>query len=379
MKFRSRLKVDLKKIKHNCAEIRKISGNKEILFMVKADAYGHGMIPVARFLYEEASVREFGCATLFEASELREQLADLNFDIFVFSDVHLEEENALEHYLKKRLIPVISDLDFLEKILSSPESRHLPISLKFNTGMNRLGIAEEYTISAIKLLKKFQRTEVHHLFTHFANASKAFHLDEQCLNQYDRFLKIKKIFLDAGIHVQNFSCANSGALTQKIGLDECTHVRPGLSMFGLSSLDEEVNCEDYHGQVVSELQTHILKVFPVKKGMTVGYNSTPVLEDGVIAILGIGYGDGFFNRYSGATVTHKGHRGFIFGRVSMDMTHVFFPNSAKNDIKAFDCVSLWGQSEGDFLNFSKECKIIPYEIFCALLPRVPRHYIDERL
>jgi alanine racemase len=144
-------------------------------------------------------------------------------------------------------------------------------------------------------------------------------------------------------------------------------------LYGPTSLNEGVT-GSYHGKVISRLETHILKVFEVKKGDEVGYNSTPCPYDGVMAILSIGYGDGFSTRYAGAHLHHKGHVGLIVGRVNMDMIQVLFHSSAKNDLKANDVFVIWGEQEGDLLKFSRETKTIPYEIFCSLLPRIPRVY-----
>jgi alanine racemase len=126
--------------------------------------------------------------------------------------------------------------------------------------------------------------------------------------------------------------------------------------------------------VLSRLETYILRTFEVKKGDPVGYGSTPCPHDGVVAILAIGYGDGFSTRYSGAHLFHNGFKGIILGRVNMDMSQVLFPLEAKGHIKAHDVFTLWGNEHDDLLNFSRETKTIPYEIFCALLPRIPRVY-----
>ena len=116
-------------------QIKKIAPRQSILFMVKADGYGHGMIPVARFACVELGIKEFGCATIQEAMNLREELNDLEFDIYVFSDIQIELHENVDIYLKKRIIPVISNVSELEYLLTNPEFRNFPLCLKFNTGM----------------------------------------------------------------------------------------------------------------------------------------------------------------------------------------------------------------------------------------------------
>lgn len=376
MKFRSRLVVNLHHLAHNLNEIKKIAPKSEILFMVKADGYGHGMIPIARYAITELGIKEFGCATISEALKLREELNELEFDIYVFSDIQLELLENADIYLKRRIIPVISNVSELDYILHNQEFRHFPICLKFNTGMNRLGLDPNDTPLIVNKLKQHGRNSVHHLIAHYANASYPMDTDDRNVFQRTRFNEIKQYFRDNGINLERTSQSNSGATEQKIGIAPGdTHVRPGLIMYGPSSVSPEfAHLSHFHGKVVSKLETYILRTFNVKKGDPIGYNSTPCPHDGVIAVLAIGYGDGFSTRYGGAHISHKGFDGVITGRVNMDMVQVLFPIEAQNHIKAHEIVTIWGENEGDLLRFSQETKTIPYELFCSLLPRVPRVY-----
>jgi alanine racemase len=373
MKFRSRLVVRLDHLKANHDQIKKMAPGSKILFMVKADGYGHGMIPVARFAATELAVNEFGCATIGEALTLREELNDLEFDIYVFSDIQLELHENADIYLKKRIIPVISNVSELEYILCTPEFKNFPICLKFNTGMNRLGLNLNDAKLVLDLLIKFKRDSIHHLISHYANASYSMNEDEHNIVQRKNFENIKQFFANSGIKLERTSQSNSGAIEQSIGLISDTHIRPGLMMYGPSSLSENIN-GSFKGQLVSKLETYILRTFDVVKGTPVGYNSTPCPEDGVIAILAIGYGDGFSNRYSGVKLYHNGFEGYLIGRVSMDMAHVFFKKDARGHIRPHEIFTIWGEQGADLGNFSKETKTIPYELFCSLLPRVPRVY-----
>lgn len=375
MKFRSRMVVNLSSLKYNYEQIKSIAPHSKVLFMVKADGYGHGMIPVARFAATELKVDEFGCATIGEALTLREELSDLQFDIYVFSDIQLELHENVDIYLKKRIIPVISNVSELDYLLTTPEFKNFPICLKFNTGMNRLGLSMSELPTIIALLKKYQRTNVHHLISHYANASFSMQTDTQNCKQRTLFESVKDEMKKNGIIIERSSQANSGSIEQKNGLQTDTHVRPGLMMYGPSALNDDLVHEShFKGKLVSKLETYILRTFEVTKGIPVGYNSTLVPEDGIIAILAIGYGDGFSNRFSGNRVYHHGEEGFIIGRVSMDMCHVFFPRSAKDKIRPHEIFTIWGEGGADLTQFSKESKTIPYEIFCSLLPRVPRVY-----
>jgi alanine racemase len=223
-------------------------------------------------------------------------------------------------------------------------------------------------------LRQHGRPSVHHLISHYANASFPMDSNERNIFQRNRFEEIKKFFRDSGITLERTSQANSGTIEQKFGFED-THIRPGLMMYGPTSLHAEFSDKGhFQGKVVSRLETYILRTFEVKKGEPIGYGSTLCPHDGIVAVLAIGYGDGFSTRYGGAHLHHKGYRGVIAGRVNMDMIQVLFPLEAKGHILAHEIFTIWGEQEGDLLNFSLETKTIPYELFCSLLPRVPRVY-----
>lgn len=374
MKFRSRLVVNLDHLAHNYSLIKKLAPNSEVLFMVKADGYGHGMIPIVRYSVTELGIVEFGCATIGEALVLREELHDLEFDIYVFSDIQLELLENADIYLKRRIIPVISNLSELDYILHTDGFQHFPICLEFNTGMNRLGLELNDASKIIARLKQHGRKSIYHLISHFANASFPMSTNERNVYQRDQFENLKKLFRDSGIALERTSQSNSGAIEQGVGFKD-THLRPGLMMYGPTSLlPEHAELGNYQGKLVSSLETYILRTFEVKMGTPIGYGSTPCPHDGIVAILAIGYGDGFSTRYCGAHLYHHGFKGVITGRVNMDMIQVLFPIEAKGKIKAHEIFTIWGKQDGDLLKFSEETKTIPYELFCSLLPRVPRVY-----
>jgi len=377
MKFRSQLVINLKNLAHNYNSIKQMAPHTEILFMVKADGYGHGMIPIARYAVEELGIKELGCASLSEALKLRVELGGLDFEIYVFSDTQLSLPENADLYLKRRIIPVISKTSDLEYILHAPEFANFPICLKFNTGMNRLGLDPSDASRVVSMLKRHNRLKVHHLISHFANSSYPMDAHERNIFQSTRYQEVKKFFTESGITLERTSQSNSGAIEQKIGFKEHgdTHIRPGLMMYGPTSLFSEFSDRGhFKGKILSKLETYIIRTFDVQAGTPVGYGSTACPTDGVIAILAIGYGDGFSTHYAGAHLYHKGFVGVIIGRVNMDMIQVLFPVEARGHVIADEVFTIWGQQDGDLLKFSEETKTIPYELFCSLLPRIPRVY-----
>jgi alanine racemase len=113
----------------------------------------------------------------------------------------------------------------------------------------------------------------------------------------------------------------------------------------------------------------------VDKGAPIGYGATPCAHDGVIAILAIGYGDGFFNSYHGAKLNYKGHEGTVVGRVNMDMTYVLFKKEVLKDLVLHDKFYIW-DSKDSLERFCGNTKTIAHEVICSLSPRVFRNYLN---
>ncbi len=127
MRFGSQLEINLSALEKNHQKIKAICKSNEMIFMVKADAYGHGLIPIVRHSVTELGIKEFGCATLGEALHLRDELNDLEFEIYVFSDVQLELKECAEIYLNRRIIPVISNREDFDYILNDSNFNRFPI------------------------------------------------------------------------------------------------------------------------------------------------------------------------------------------------------------------------------------------------------------
>jgi len=365
--------VDFSILDSNVRKLRSIAPGNKIIFMVKANAYGHGLVPVVQFAVEKLGISEFGCATSGEARTLRYSLPKLEFDIFVFSDLQIELERSSELYLNNRVMPVLSKIEDLKYVLERSDFRHFPLCLKFDTGMNRLGLPIEQQDKVITLLKSYGRSDIYHLFSHFSSTSLSVE-KKRTKSQYDKFQQLKDRFKKAGIEVKNSSMANSGAIEQRFALEE-THIRPGLMLYGPSALlDQSIAKQPWDGKIVGELRTYVIQTFEVKRGAPVGYGGTPAFDDGTVALIALGYGDGIPTYFKGAKLKHNEFNGRILGRVNMDMIQLFFPSLEKCTIKAGDSFSLWGHDANYFRDLCQQLNVIPYELMCQLLPRVPRSY-----
>jgi alanine racemase len=375
MRFGSRLAVNLDFLGENIDSLKKLCPQNNIIFMVKANGYGHGIVEVVRYALKKG-INEFGCATLAEAVNLREQIPDQQFEIYVFSDFNLNIEAEGDLFLEKRIIPVITNEHDLKIVLSNQKYRFFPLCLKFNTGMNRLGMSWDKSGEIADLIKSNGRDSVFHVMTHMACASQSHREHPLNIKQRERFDEVKQSLKSRGLTIESTSIANSGTIEQGFGLEE-THIRPGLMLYGPSSLDESIrHLSKWNGKIISALETEIIKVRSIKKGEPVGYGGTTATKDGQLAIITLGYGDGLSTNYGNSEMFFKEYTGNIFGRVNMDMAQILFPADA--DIKEKSTIQIWNEDPSRFLKLSKQTQMIPYELFCQISSRVPRVYLESR-
>ena len=371
MRSSSRLVVDLSLLESNYGALVEMCPGNDIIFMVKANAYGHGLCPITHFAHEELGIREFGCASLKEAIELRTHLRG-NFDIIVFSETCLAREDCGELYGHYRLIPLISSLDGLDLFLGNRDFRHVPLYLKFNIGMNRLGIPCLQAETVAAKIKAAGRRSIGHVMGHYSCSFLS--MDEHPINRESvkNFQQVKSALRSMGLEVEKSSSANSAAIEQGKGLEE-SHIRPGLMLYGPSGLGQEMAAQRrWKGKIISRLETEVFQVFPVSKGTPVGYGATPCPGEGVVAIIGLGYGDGFSTRYEGVKLEHQGCEGTVWGRVSMDMAQVFFAQGIRPEVG--EPFQIWGHEQDGFQRISEQSDTHYYELFCQLSSRLPRAY-----
>jgi alanine racemase len=372
MRKRSHLIVHLDHFSHNIEEIKKKAPNKEVIHMVKANAYGHGLVKIVEHSVHELGAKIFGCASMGEALYLRKHLSDLEFEVLVFSDFDLETDQ--QEILNNRIVPVISNLDDLTTFLSRSELKFVPLYLKFNTGMNRLGIRMDELEKTIDLLKKHGRNQIDHLMSHFACASLSIKKNSHNKRQVQNFKTLKAELSGAGIKINESSLANSGAIIQEEGMDE-THVRPGLMMYGPGGLSPSISEQfQWNGKIVSQMQTYIIDEFFATKGTPIGYGAHPCPYEGQVAILGVGYGDGIGTCYNGLELQINQSPCRIIGRVNMDMLAVQVMDGAKDNFNKGDQVNIWDKETESVSRICHHAKMIPYEIFCDISARVPRIY-----
>jgi len=361
MRHSSYLEVDLHLLGENVQAIKKLAPGASVIAMVKADAYGNGLLPVSRALSDNYGVKTLGCATLSEGVQLRKNLES---EVFVFSDTELKDDALRRAYDDPGLIPVIHLKSDLEVALNCLPK--VPLVLKLETGMNRLGLTLE---DLEPFLPDLRSRGVRHLMTHFSCSYQDLKEKDKTHRQFELFNSMKKYLMDERVSIEETSVANSGAIEQGFGVVE-THVRPGLMMYGPPS----VMPQRWRGHQISRLVTKVLKTFCVKKGTPVGYGIFVAPEDLYMAILPVGYGDGILTYASGVNLTVNGIPGRIFGRVNMDMTFVAFDMSHEGKLKENDAVEIWNHDNRVINDIAEQMKTHAYQVMCAISSRVPRIY-----
>ena len=365
MRSKAIFEVNINSFKKNLELIQKQCSQSELLLMVKANAYGHGAIPITQYAIE-AGVKSFGLATMQEAVELRDKNPDPSIEFYVFSETELDKlELWKKKYLDLQIIPVIENLDELERVALDQDLSKVKIALKVNIGMNRFGIKKHEINRVCEILKKYKR-DIYHLIGHLPCSPDLKKVNET-KEQIDLFNNMKKEIEDYGVDIGHCSVSNSGAIERGLGLDY-DFVRPGLLAYGCLSTKD--NPMGWKGSIISSLKAKPLKTFPIKKGELFGYGSSPSPDDGHVVVIPLGYADGLTQNYSNVEFKCGDKAGRLIGYVNMDVCFLLFQDAYKQG----GWIEVWGSSSQDFARLAKTTKIITYQLLCQISSRVPRFY-----
>jgi len=366
------VEIDLSAVRDNVRAIRSLIGPAvEIIGVVKADAYGHGAIPVARTLAAEG-VKRFGVALVEEGAALRE--AGITGEVLVLGALLPEQAPEI---VEQGFEAALSDLDFVRRLDEVSRRRRGPpigVHVKLDTGMGRFGFPLERALDVICELAGLRGLRLAGAMTHFPSADEAGPGDgvEFTRGQIGAFLKIREAIAAAGIRVPLWHAANSAGilLHPESHLDA---VRPGLALYG-GFPAAQVPPPTKLRQAMT-LKTRIVLVRDFAAGATLGYGRTfRTARASRIAALPIGYADGFSraNSNKGQALV-RGRRAPIVGRVSMDT--VLVDVTGVPGAEAGDEVVLYGrqgEAEISIVEAAETLGTIPYELMTSLTARVPR-------
>lgn len=366
-------KINLDNIKKNIQTVRERFGNEvAIMGIVKANAYGHGAVPVAKALVE-AGASALGVAAIDEAVELRE--GGIVEPILILGQIFRQDyQIAIENDITCTVIDVVTAQGLSKK--AQELSKTAKVHIKIDTGMGRIGFQPDTDGEMqIKSVYDLGNIQVDGAFTHFANADI---IDKtSAKTQKEKFLNFTDKLIKDGYKLPIRHMYNSASVMELDGY--CGEmVRCGILSYGLYP-SAEMNRE-YKLYPALEFKSSVSFVKSVKKGFTVSYGSTYVAEkDMKIATVPAGYGDGYPRYLSNkGEVLIQGTRCKIVGRVCMDQFMVDV--SHLEDVQIADEVTLVGTDGNETITVEdvsdKESRF-NYEFCCLITPRVPRIYIKD--
>lgn len=377
--MRTRAIVDLGAICKNYEHLKRIVGEPTILMcVVKADAYGHGAVPVSRAL-ARAGARHFAVATLAEAVQLR--TAGLAGTLGVLSGFEPGEEHEAA---ARGIYPMVSSEEQLARWNATAErsGRRLPCQLMLNTGLNRLGLDfvpgnGSGPSALIQKLRECSALDVQGVGTHYASPE---NLDsDQTERQNELFQWQLQALRDAGVEPRYVHSCSSAAIIHRAGdawlRQNCTMARPGLALYGYVLNAVGHGAGKASGLLPAlEWRGRLAAVHDLPKGTAVGYAASFVAPRPMrVGTLSVGFADGLDRRLSNrGDVLLGGSRCPIIGAISMDLTIIDL--SAAKSARVGDEAVLLGAAPLDAGTIAEQIGAVPYEVLCRITQRVPREY-----
>lgn len=358
--------INLDNLAHNFYQIKKlISPKTKIMVTVKADAYGHGLIPVSKKLVS-CGVDALGVASIDEGISLRE--AQIKIPILILGLILKRDTEPLFRY---GLTPTVCDLGLACALNKKAEACGClqDVHIKVDTGMGRIGVLHEGAYELVKRIHKLKNINIKGIFTHFAFADLDRDFTSYQIGVFNRLIhKLKK----QGIRIPLAHAANSiGIIDYKNS--HFNMVRPGLVIYGLYPKENLKVCL----KPVLSLKTRVIYKKRVPKNYGISYGHAYITtKNTTILTLPIGYGDGYPRNLSNqAPVLIRGRRFKIAGRICMDQIMVDAGDSA---VKIGDEAVFIGSQGKDTITAEELAGLsgtIPYEIVCGLGSRIPRLYV----
>jgi alanine racemase len=370
--------VSLENLRYNFGVVqRHIGAGITVCAVVKADAYGHGATECARALEEEGA-SWLGVTSLDEAIPLRE--AGIRTRILLMTGFWRGEE---EEIIRLQLTPTVwepGQVELLEKAAAGLGLPRLPVHLKVDTGMGRLGVDPEDLYQVCSALKSSPHLLLEGLSTHLASSEV---LDAPSVSeQLQKFEQVRSLLRNEGFDPPLIHVANTGAVISKRESWN-TMVRPGIALYGYHLPFERAGREVSGSKLrlgvkpVLTWKTRILSLRDVRANQALGYGGTYVTKAPArIAVLPVGYADGLNRALSSrGRVIVREHYAPIVGRISMDLT--LADVTGLPGVAVGDEVVLLGALDGlnvDAREHAELANTNVYEILCAISKRVPRKY-----
>ncbi len=366
--------VNLDNIAHNVKEIRRITNkNTEIMGVVKADAYGHGVMEVTNTLLNNGVTR-LAVSMLDEAIQLRKSGIKVPILILSYTDPRRADEivnyDVTQTVFSHDLAQALSDASLRNK-------KNVKIHIKIDTGMTRVGFMPGYSaVKNVTEIGKLPGLIIEGLFTHFASADET---DRSYTNmQFERFMSICSELNRIGLYIPVKHAANSAGIIEypEMHLDM---VRPGIILYGLYP-SNEVNRDKIDLKPAMSLKANVILVKDVEINTCISYGRIfTTKRESKIATIPIGYADGYSRLLNGkARVLINGEFAPVVGKICMDQCMVDVTDM-KNPVHVGDEVVLFGKQSNCEMSVDElaaSIGTINYEITCIVGKRIPRVYLQ---
>ena len=362
--------INLDNIKFNLNNIRKLlKKDTKVCGIVKANAYGHGSVMVAKLL-EKEKVDYLGVARLEEAIELRQN--DIKLPILCLGYI---PEESLDIAIKNNITLTVFSLEMANKInnLASRIKQKVLVHIKIDTGMTRIGFqVNESTIEEISKINELEFIELQGIYTHFATADEE---SKEFTNiQVDRFKFIIKSLKNKGIIIPIKHISNSAAIIDFDDLD-FDMVRCGIILYGHYP-SEEVKISNIDLRPAMTLKTKISHIKDVESNTGISYGlKYKTNNNEKIITIPIGYADGFTRMQNNPKVYVKGKAFNVVGRICMDQCMAKIDKDI--DIKVGDEVIIFGEDNKNIELIANDLGTINYEVLCMISRRVDRVYMEK--
>jgi alanine racemase len=368
--------VNLQHLTHNMRLLQELVGNRQLWPCIKADAYGHGAIIIARHL-KSLGYKTFGVADVEEGMALVQ--AGIHATCIVLSEALPEHCPAL---VAHSFEPTISTLNIAEGLAREAEKagKRIAVHVKVDTGMGRLGMQPEDVQNFLERCQAFPALHIRGLMSHFPRADEAD--KEYSLEQLDRFRRVLEGTQAYGIEVRHI--ANSAAIFD-LPDSYLDAARPGIAIYGLHPSGEIANPRVNELKPVLEWTTRIVFLKEVPAGMGLSYgHAYHTKRPSLIATVPVGYGDGLNRNLSNnCTMLVHGVRCPQVGRITMDLT-LLDVTALRGNVQLGDEVVIIGRQGAEEVTadeLARKLGTINYEITTCLshrVPRIPVHQHEDR-
>ena len=352
--------INRRALRHNLQRLRELAPASKLVAVVKANAYGHGLLETARTLPDADA---FGVARLEEALRLRE--GGITQPILLLEGFF--NATDLPTIAAQHLHTAVHNIEQLEALETADISEPVTVWMKLDTGMHRLGVLPEDADAFYQRLSQCKNVrQPVNVVSHFARA------DEPECGATEKQLAIFTAFTDGKPGLRSIAASGGILLWPQSHFD---WARPGIILYGVSPLEQKPWGPDFGLQPVMSLTSSLIAVREHKAGEPVGYGGTWVSErDTRLGVVAMGYGDGYPRAApSGTPVLVNGREVPIVGRVAMDMVCVDLGPNAQD--KTGDEVIMWGDGL-PVERIAEITKVSAYELITRLTSRVAMKYLD---